>query len=117
MQLKVGSNISSNKVVLVYMATPDKPSVIPSYVIQKENADEFVQKYNKQPQKLKKFSVITTLSTTLVGVIAGIKKKNLLNGIIFSIIGMLTGIILSAAFSHNKKDKLMDEYGVKKYSR
>jgi uncharacterized membrane protein len=117
MQLKVGSNISNNKVLLMYMATPDKPAKTPSYIISKENADEFVNMYNTQSKKLKNFSVISTLIGAFSGTIAGLTKKNLSKTLIYSLIGAISGMIVSTIYSYTKKNNLMDKYSVKKYSR
>lgn len=120
MQLKIAQNLEGNKVRLDYKSSPSKPDYAPSYVIDKENADEFIKKYNKQENSLLN---ITVLLSALGGIGAGFlstknkgykSKLKILKPVISVPAGISAGLILSSVISSVKKNDLMDKYHVKK---
>ncbi len=123
MQLKVKQNIGQDKVVLTYKTTPTKPTHVPSYIIKKDKADEFIRKYNSQEQKLSKLSVLLTIATSALAGVISIKqcksiyksKLKLFKPLMYIGAGMLIGVLISSVISSKLKNNLMDKYDVIKY--
>lgn len=115
MRLEIGQNIDNTRVRLNFKKGNYQLDYMPSYEIQASKADEFVSKYNEQANKLKKVTLLSVIISTLFGGIIGssLKGKFWLPAGILT--GMLAGFGIGAAISSNKKNKLMDEYGVKQF--
>ena len=82
-----------------------------SFSVKKEHADEFVKEYNEQSSRLNKMG----LAFTLLGALSGYRTvgKDTLSKIFSGIpVGAVIGFLSAAAISCNRKDKLMDRYGV-----
>ena len=116
MHLQVGQNIDGNKVRLDFSKSPSNPSNSPSYVIEKDKADEFVSKYNKQENKLSRNINLAVATFALVGWGVSIWKKSLKMALLWVPAGILAGLGLGALISARKKNNLMDKYQVREYS-
>lgn len=99
-----------NKMRLEYVQTRTTSQNMPSLVINKEYADEFVKEYNSRNSDLNK------LACTLVaiGALAGYRccstmVSKLIRGIP---LGAGTGFLTASGISYNANNKLMDKYGV-----
>lgn len=117
MRLQIGSNIDNDRVRLDFRKSPTKPDNIPSYSIEKKKADEFVKKYNKQEKDLLKLtSILTVIFGLLAGLLALYKNSKKL-----TLLGIPTGLLLGfgtgTLISSHQKNKLMDTYNVKEFSR
>ena len=115
MRLEVGQNIDNTHVRLNFRKGSYQPDYMPSYAIKTSKADEFVSKFNEQSSNLKKVTVLSVIISSLFVGIIGSNMK----GKFWMPIGILSGIFagfgIGAAISSNKKNKLMDEYGVKRF--
>ncbi len=116
MRLRVSQELENNKVRLDYINSPSRPSNTPSYMMNKAKADEFVSKYNKEYEESINTSILSLFTGIFVGLLFAIRKNT--NRIKRSIIGIssgaLLGLIFSAAMIRRSKNKLMDEYEVKR---
>ena len=112
MNLQVGPSIDSNKVRLDFRKSPDKPDNAPSYQIDKSKADEFVKKYNRQENKLFKYTSLGMALFIMADLVLSIMKRSLKTALIGvpAIVG--AGLGISALISRHYKSKLMDKYEV-----
>lgn len=115
MRLEIGQNIDNTRVCLNFKKGNSKPDYMPSYEIQKSKADEFVSKYNEQSSKLKKTTLLSVVISALFGGFVGFHANSKFWFPVGIIAGMFSGIGIGAAISSYKKNKLMDEYGVKHF--
>lgn len=115
MRLEIGQNIDNTRVCLNFKKGNSKPDYMPSYEIQKSKADEFVSKYNEQSSKLKKTTLLSVVISTLFGGFVGFHANSKFWFPVGIIAGMFSGIGIGAAIASYKKNKLMDEYGVKHF--
>jgi len=117
MKLQIGQNIDSSSVRLDFRKSPDRPKNPPSYIIDKDKADEFVKKYNDMEQKLMRNTNFTVAILGITGWVTSIAKRSL-KMILFGVpAGILAGLGLGAAISSYEKNKLMDEYNVKEFKK
>ncbi len=114
MRLEIGPNIGNNKVRLDFKRSPDRPDNIYSYEIEKSKADEFVKKYNAQERKLLDLTILSVAFFSIIGWLAGIRKRSWAWAVIGIPAGIITGLGLGAAISSYKKNNLMDKYDVKR---
>lgn len=116
MKLQVGPNIDSTMVRLDFRKSPDKPDYTPSYIIEKNKADEFVQKYNEQETKLFNLTIITSAVFAALGWLASRHKSSWLWKIFSIPAGIIAGASVGAMISSHNKSNLMDKYNVKEMS-
>jgi Na+/glutamate symporter len=117
MRLQVGAGISNNNVRLDFRKSSDKPNNAPSYIIEKNKADEFVKKFNKQEQNLLKLTTITATAFAVAGWLASLKKRSWKVAMTVIPTSFLVGLGVGASISSYKKNKLMDKYNVKEMGR
>ena len=122
MKLQIGPNLENGRVRLDYKSSPNKPSRVPSYTIAENKADEFVSKYNFQADDLHKLTTACTVGGGLGGGILAVKnlprgKSQLLAMVLGVPTGLLSGTLTSAIISYEKKNNLMDKYGVEIYQK
>ncbi len=123
MKLQIGPNLENGRVRLDYKSSPNKPSRVPSYTIAENKADEFVSKYNFQVDDLHKLTTACTVGGGLGGWLVAIKKaasgsKSQFFATVLGLpIGILAGTLVSAIISYEKKNNLMDKYGVEIYQK
>jgi len=115
MKLEIGQNIDNTRVRLNFRKGDYQPEYMPSYEIQASKADEFVSRYNEQSSKLKKVTLLSVIISTLFGGTIGASLKGKFWFPAGLLTGIFTGLGIGAAISSNKKNKLMDEYGVKQF--
>ena len=116
MNLQVGQSVDNNKVRLDFRKSPSRPPNAPSYIIEKDMADEFVSKYNKQEKRLSRNINIAVGVFALVGWGVSIWKKSLKMALLWVPLGILAGFGIGAAISAHRKNDLMDRYQVREYS-
>ena len=116
MKLQVGQNIDNNRVRLDFRKSPSSPSNPPSYVIEKDKADEFVSKYNKQESNLSRNINLAVAAFAVIGLGVSIWKKSLKMALLWVPAGVLAGLGIGALVSAHKKNNLMDKYQVREYS-
>ncbi len=122
MKLQIGPNLENGRVRLDYKSSPNKPSRVPSYTIAENKADEFVSKYNFQADDLHKLTTACILGGGLSGGILAVKnlprgKSQLLATVLGVPTGLLSGALTSAIISYEKKNNLMNKYGVEIYQK
>ena len=117
MRLQVGPSIDYNKVRLDFRNSPDKPSRVPSYEIEKSKADEFVKKYNKQEKKLLGITLSAIGGFSLVGWMIGLYKHSWKATGLGVVSGIALGLGVGTIISAKKKNSLMDEYDVRELSK
>lgn len=117
MKIRVSQELEKNQVKLDYIKGPTSPRNLPSYVMDKTLSDEFVQKYNNQSEKSKNTSILTTFAGAITGFGISLQKSShkILRSIIGISSGIMTGIMISALVIRHDKNKLMDEYNVKRF--
>ena len=111
MQITLGAELPNNKIRLNYVQSPHKPSNTPVYSINRDKADEFIQKYNNQSSNLNKFGIFMTT----FGALGGYRYvgKNTFSRLLKGVpLGGLAGFFTGAAIARFQKDKLMEKYGV-----
>ena len=116
MDLQVGQSIDNNKVRLDFRKSPSNPSNPPSYIIEKDKADEFVSRYNKQEDRLSRGINFAVATFAVVGWGVSIWKKSLKMALLWVPLGILAGLGIGAMFSAHRKNNLMDKYQVREYS-
>ena len=115
MRLEIGQNIDNTHVRLNFKKGNYRPDYMPSYEIKSSKADEFVAKYNEQSAKLKNVTILSVIISTIFGGMIGANMKGKFWFPAGIISGIFAGFGIGAAISSNKKNKLMDEYGVKRF--
>lgn len=116
MKLQVGQSIDSNRVRLDFRKSPSSPSNAPSYEIEKDKADEFVSKYNKQESKLSRNINLAVAILAIAGWGVSIWKKSLKMAFLWVPAGIIAGLGIGALISSHQKNNLMDKYQVREYS-
>ena len=116
MDLQVGQSINNNKVRLDFRKSPSRPPNAPSYIIERDMADEFVSKYNKQEKRLSRSINIAAGILAVVGLGAAIRKKSLKTALLWTPLSVLAVFGIGAAISAHRKNNLMDRYQVREYS-
>lgn len=116
MKLQVGPSIDNNKVRLDFCKSPEKPKNSPSYEIEESRADEFVKKYNKQDDNLKRNINIGIALFAIGGWALSIYKKSLKMALLWVPAGIIAGLGIGALISSHQKNNLMDKYEVREYS-
>ncbi len=116
MDLQIGQSIDNNRVRLDFRKSPSKPTNSPSYVIERDLADEFVNQYNKQEEKLLKNIKRGIVAFAVVGWGVSIWKKSLKMALMWVPLGILAGLGIGAIVSAHHKNNLMDKYQVREYS-
>lgn len=123
MQLKIGPEIDDNRVKLDYKPGVNNPAKTPSYIVDKDISDEFVSKYNKQSDNLRKLTTLSVSAGAITGWVISLKNaacngKKLWGTAMLDIpIGVAVGFLSSVLVSNIKKNNLMDKYNVKVYEK
>ncbi len=117
MRLQIGPNIDNNRVRLDFRKSPDKPSNVPSYEIDRSKADEFVKKYNAQEKQLLNLTMVSVAAFAILGWVSSLRKRSLAWALIGIPGGIVAGLGVGAMISSHRKNNLMDKYDVKEYSK
>jgi uncharacterized membrane protein len=117
MRLQVGAGISNNNVRLDFRKSSDRPNNTPSYIIEKSKADEFVKKFNTQEKKLLNLTMLTATGLAIIGWISALHKRSWKHALTVIPLGFVSGLGLGAIFASYKKNRLMNEYNVKEFSK
>lgn len=118
MRLEIGQNIDNKRVRLDFRKDNYSAVYMPSYVISKSKADEFISRYNEQDSILQKVTFCSVIGASSFGgfIASHFNRKKLL--IPFGILsGVVAGLGLGAAISADKKDDLMTKYNVKELNK
>lgn len=114
MRLQVGPKIENNQVRLDFKQSPGKPDNMPSYQINADKADEFVNKYNDQSKSLLKLTVFTSILGGIIGLVAGLKTKaSTIKKLLGLAGGALAGFGTGVGISVYNKNRLMKKYDIK----
>ncbi len=116
MKLQVGQEIDKNRVRMDFRKSPSRPENSPVYEIEKDKADEFVTKYNRQEERLKRNTKWAAGLLALFGGGVGVWKHSWKVSILGFLGGGLVGFGMGALISSRKKNNLMDKYQVREYS-
>lgn len=114
MKLKIGQALDNNSVRLDYVKTSGSPNDMPSYIIDKNSADEFVKKYNKKLETSSTKSLFSTLVGSMMGLGVALRKHNhkFLHMATGMSSGAIAGLVTSMIAIRHDKNKLMDKYKV-----
>ncbi len=114
MRLQIGPKIENNQVRLDFKQSPGRPDNMPSYQIDANKADEFVNKYNDQSKTLFKITILTSILGGIIGLAAAIKSKASKFKTFLGLAGgTLAGFGTGVGISSYTKNHLMKKYDIK----